>query len=281
MTAQIRKGLIFFIFVSLALAVTSSRGQETLLPTLQMLQAQIDRQKELVESWETKGNVEFSLAMLVVVLGAGVALLQKVEGKKWCSYVVAASGIVISALTFATKEYFDVDHKTYRRLAVSAKRELSNAEIYLAEVNKSDIDPQHRKDLLKEVAVCISKVRSIEENVEKTSSVIASAKNESSLDFFNTAYAQSPSRPAWIAQARSETSTSYRFLGLGKAPLSAAAQSQALQNAQYAAATGLSVPLDTVRQFSILVDTYLEYQAGERAFICYVMVELNKAFVHR
>jgi hypothetical protein len=281
MNAKLRQYVLSLPPLCLVFFVSSSYGQGHFLPNLQILQAQIDKQKELAAGWESLANIEFFLAMLVVVLGAVVALLQKVDGKKWCSYVVAVSGIAISILTFATKECFEVDHKTYRKNATTARREISNAEIYLAAVNKPDIDSQDRQDLLVEVVKSISKIKSIAESIEKTSSVVASSKNSSYFEFIKTAYAQTSSRPAWVSQTRTENSTSYRFLGVGTAPSVAAAQSQALLSAQNAAASGLPVPLDIVKQYSILVDTYLEYDAGRRIYLCYAMVELNKAFVHR
>ena len=281
MNAKLRQDIVFLTPLCLVLFVSSSYGQGTIIQNLQLLQVQIDQQKELVAGWEACATIEFSMAMLVVVLGAVVALLQKVDGKKWCSYVVAVSGIVISILTFASKEYFEVDHKTYRKSAATARSEISTAERLLSIVKDPDTDSQDRQELLVVVATNLSNIQSIARNLDKATSVVAPPKSASYFEFFKTAYAQGSSRPAWVSQTRTEDSASYRFVGKGTAPSVAAARSQALLDAQNAAASGLSVPLDTVKQYSILVDTYLEYDAGQRTYLCYARVELNKAFVHR
>lgn len=95
---------MLLIPLALRLFVSSSDGQEALLTNPQLLQFQIDQKKELAGSWAFEANIHFFLGMLVVVLGAVVALLQKANGKKWCSYAVAVIGILISALTFGTKD---------------------------------------------------------------------------------------------------------------------------------------------------------------------------------
>jgi hypothetical protein len=281
MNAKIRQGIIFLIIFCLVLFVSSSFGQATISPDLDLLQAQIDREKETVAVWENKADFEFYLVILVVVLGALVAVLQKVERKKWCAYVVAVSGIMISTLTFATKEYFEVDHKTYRKCAATAKREISNAEMYLAVIKKPDIDSQHKEEYLSEVVKIISKIKSIAETIEKTSSVVVSSKNSLNFELIKSAYAQATSRPAWVYQPRTENSTSYFFVGVSSAFSLFEAQSQALFNAQNAAASGLSLNLDTVKKYSLFVDKYLEYDSGRRTYLFYAKIELNKAFVRR
>jgi hypothetical protein len=280
MNTKLRQDVVFLTPLCLVLFVSSSHGQGAITQNLQLLQVQIDQQKELVTHWEACATLEFSLAMLVVFLGAVVALLQKVDGKKWCSYIVAVCGIGISILTFVTKDFFEVDHKTYRKSAATARSEISTAERILAMVRDPDTDSQDRQELLALVANSISNVKSVARNLEKETSVVALPTSASYFEFIKAAYAQGSSRPAWISQIRTEDPSSYRFVGKGTAPSVATARSQALMDAQNATASGLSVPLDTVKQYSILVETYLEYDAGQRTYICYARVELNKAFVH-
>jgi hypothetical protein len=99
MNAKLRQDVLFLIPLGILLSVSTSYGQETLLPYPPILQAQIAQQKDLVATWEFKAKIEFFLGMLVVVFGGVVAFLQKVQGKKWCPYFVVVSGIVISTLT--------------------------------------------------------------------------------------------------------------------------------------------------------------------------------------
>lgn len=281
MNAKLRQAVILNFTLSLVLFASCSYGQAAPLDNPQILQAQLDQLKQLAATWKVNANVEFSLAMAVVILGAVVALLQKVDGKKWCSVVVMASGIVISALTYGTKEYFEVDHKTYRKNAEAATREIKTAESYLKIVSGPGIDSESRQTLLQNVAKSIAKINSIADGAASTSSLAADSDKTTYLLFIGAAYAQPSSRPAWVSQTRVETATSYRFVGASTAASVAAAESQARISAQRAAASGLSIPLDTVTRYSVLVDTYFEYDAGRRTYLCYARVELNKAFVHR
>jgi hypothetical protein len=281
MNARLFQNLIFITLLFIVLFVSSSFGQESLSPNLQLLQAQIDQKKELVAGWEFSAIITFFLAILVVFLGAVVALVQKFEGRKWCPVVVVVSGILISIITFATKEYYEVDHKTYRKSAATARREISNAEICLAIVKIPETDPADRQLLLVRVAESIRKIDTVADNIEKTSTFVASSGNASYFGFSDDAYAQASSSPSWVSQTRTDTSTVHRFVGTGKGPSVSAAQSMALQNAQNATASGLLIPLETVKKYSVLVDTYLEYNAQQRTYLCYAKVELNKAFVHR
>jgi hypothetical protein len=277
MNARFRHAEVMFVYLILVFFVSRSYGQESFLPDQQLFQAQIDHQKILAATWETRASIEFFLLVLVVVLGAVVALLQKVDEKKWCSYAVAVSGIAISTLTFISKEYFEVDHKTYRRNAEAVKRELLIAETYLAMIKAPDTQSEDKRTLLKNVATIIAKIDSVVEGVEKT----GAPKLAALLNFIDAAYAQAPSRPAWVSQPKTETTTSYRYVATSAAASIATAQSQAQLNAQNAAVSDQRVSFDTVKRYSILADMYLEYNAQQRIYLCHVMVELNKAFVRR
>jgi hypothetical protein len=276
MNDKLRYTIIFAGVSGLADFGSCAYGQVTEMPNLQLLQTQIEALKQLPASWEAMGNVEFSLAMLVVILGALVAALQKIEGKKWCSYFVAACGIAISILTFGTKEYFDVDHKTYRTYAGLARGELSVAEQYLSVVNSPGVDPADSQKYLVEISKIITKVNSMALTVANIK-----ASQIASVDLISAAHAEPSSHPAWVSQPRTETGTSYSFVGSSTSSSVAAGESQAILAAHNAAASGLSIPLDTVSKYSVLADRYFEYNAAQKTYLCYVRVEINKAFVHR
>jgi len=263
-------GLVLFASLSYG-QNDSSMAEEFLLKSPEFLQKQLIYQKELAASWELKGHVELALGILVTLLGAVVAMLQAFKGKKWCSWAVAITGIVISTITFATKEYFEVDQKTYRHSADAARREIRTAEDYLDIIKTLETDSQNRMDMLVEVSNQISKINSIVAMVEKNEPV--------TLGLIPAANAQVSSRPAWVFQVRSETTTSYRFVGSSTSASVASVTVLALINAQGIASSQLKLPMNIVQRYSRLVQTYLEYNAAQRTYRCFAMVELNKAFV--
>lgn len=280
MNDKLRYAAIVAGIVGLACSASCAYGEPTESPNLALLQLQIEAQKNLVATWEAMGNIEFGLVMLVVILGAIVATLQKVEGKKWCSYAVAACGIVISILTFGTREYFDVDHKTYRKNAEKARLEIDDAERYLSIVNTPGVDPASSQFFLVQISKIVTDVNSIAKTVANESLADDSSQSAASFEFFRAAYAQPSSRPAWVSQPRTESSTSYGFVASSTSASAAAGESQAILAAQNAAAYALSITLDTVSKYSLLADRYFEYNAGQKTYLCYVKVEINKAFVH-
>jgi hypothetical protein len=271
MNLNVRHGIVAVLALILHPA---AQAQGSLLTDALILQSQIDQHKELVTIWESRADIEFLLVILVVLLGAVVALLQKVNGKKWCSVVVAISGIAISVLTFGSKEYFEVDQKTYRKSAEAVRWEIRSAETYLALIKRPEVASEDKQELMVKVAKTIAKIDAIAHTVQKIG-----AADLDRVVFVARAHAQAPARPAWIDQVRSETKTSFRAVGSSRMDSVAAAQTQARLNAQNLLAETLKVPLSRVQQYAVTVETYLEYNAVQNTYHCYALLELNKAFV--
>ena len=59
----------------------------------------------------------------------------------------------------------------------------------------------------------------------------------------------------------------------------AASRAQALVNAQNIAARELGVDVHVVQRYGTEVEHYYQYDASVNSFRCYVLLELNKAFI--
>jgi hypothetical protein len=282
MKARVRQASEYVLAATLLGFAVVANGQGFDAPDPVVLAKQIASQKALVSGWEARADWVFGLGMLVVVLGATVAVLQKFEAKKWCSYSVGVIGIAISALTFTTKEYFDADYKTYKKSAVSAKRDLDEAERLLDDLNRKDVDLENRRNLADEIAKKISRVQALEDSIVGIAAQPGTpVKGAGVTTLIATAHAQPLARPPWVSQPRTENATAFRFVGTGQASSLAAAQATSLQDAQRNAAEGLTIPLASVRRYARLIDTYTEYDSAQRIYRYYTLIELNRALVPR
>jgi hypothetical protein len=283
MSASLRFPFLRFVpAAALAGAALLCQAQAGFDPDLHQLQVQLDAQKHLAAQWEAKGDVQFALVMLVGVLGALVAVLQSNVANKWCSRAVVLCGIVVSVATFGTKEYFDVDHKAYRRSAEKASYQIGTAEQYLQSIKSASIEPHDRQALIALVLQIISSVDAIAENIRGSASSGGSSPGAAALfGLIGTAHAQPVAAPAWANVARTESATAYRFVGSGMGVGVAACQDQARQAAQNAAATGLSLPIEAVRRYAVPLTSHVAAVGGQRSYRCYAQLELNKAVDRR
>ena len=283
MKAFDRNAFKFVLAASLLVSAAIVTGQGIDSPDPETLGKQITAVRQLIDEWKSRAEWEFGLAMTVVVLGATVAVLQSFGARKWCSYSVAVAGIAISALTFITKEFFEADHKTYRKVAIEAEREIRTAEMYLQNITRQDVALEDKIKQADQIGERIRRVYVLQDKLLGIASATggASEKAARAMGLIATAYAQGSAKPSWISQQRIETTTAFRFVGSGTATSVAAAEAQSLLNAQHNAATGLSVPLESVQRFARTIDTYIEYDAAQKIYRYNTLIEVNRALVRR
>ncbi len=272
--ARLSPALVFLLGVLPSLALATGSAD----PRLIQIQAQLDLLEQAARHWEHLSTIEFTLGMLVAVMGASVAVFQRFDKLSWSPYVVAAMGILISAITFTTKEYFEVDHKTYRRSAKEAQHEIFTAREYLKSAQLPDIDNESRDELLVLAAASVSKLNAIAEKVEGPMPSTHANLPSSWMD----AHAQAlPPAQDWTVAKRLDTPTAYVFVGSGKGATLMVAKAAALNDARQAMATSLRMPAADVERFSKVVDSRVRLDARTRTYQYFVRLELNRAFAPR
>jgi hypothetical protein len=238
---------------------------------------QIAKAKITMASWVVQGEWQFGLAMAVVVLGAIVAAMQQLGAKKWTSYSVGIIGLVISLLTFITNNYFDADHKTYKKYVHSATRYIDDAEWSLDRL-KTETVLEQKSQLVEEITKKISNFQELDDRIVGTAPDVPKTAYESAV--ITTAYAQSSGRPPWITeQPGTQNATAYRFVGVASDQSLAVARIDSLENAQRNAASKLSIVLGRAKQYARQIDTYTEYDPAQKVYHYYTLIEVNKALV--
>jgi uncharacterized membrane protein YphA (DoxX/SURF4 family) len=255
------------------LACASLTYGEDFQSTARDLAAQIEYAKETIAGWNSEAGLLIAIATIVGVLGASIALLQQLGPKRrWCSVSIAVVGFIISALTIFTNNYFDADHKTYRKQAHVAKRYITEAERYLGRLAQEN-DVNEKRALLVLIGDKIAGFQQLEDKLLLDTTHLAGSLPTA----ISIAYAQLPTRPAWTSQQRSQSATAYRFVGNGINRSLSTAQAESLQDARRTATQLLSIPPDSVIRYARAVDSYTEYDNAQQVYRHYTLLELNKA----
>lgn len=246
---------------------------------LHLLKPHLDSQQALVSEWFLYAKIELLLVISVGLLGALVTLFQIIK-TKWSTHLVAVLGLAIASLTVVTNQFFDVDHKTYRKCAGQADREISKARDYIALVESGATSDENKEELVLAIKQCVQEVDSIISKLESAEFAPASPiGNIINFTLVKEAWAQSSSQPPWVLQKMTEGVRAYRFVGEASDPMVAASRSQALANAQNIAARELGIDVHTVQRYGTVVEQYYAYDANMKSFRCYVLLEMNKAFI--
>jgi hypothetical protein len=265
--------LVALAAAALAAVAGDARADEFDL-TAREFAAQIAAAKDTIANWDLQARWLVGVATTVGVLGAAIALLQQLGRRRWMSVTIAVVGFMITALTVFTSNFFDADHKTYRKSAQLARRHVVLAETYLDRLAKEP-DIEAKRALAADIATKIASVEELENRI------LDPARVAQSLPGIRSAHAQVPGRPGWIVQPRGETATTHRFVASAANRSLTQAQAESLQNAQRSAASALAIPLDSVQRYGRTVDSYMEYDAAQKSYRVYTLVEINKALARR
>jgi hypothetical protein len=270
------------LIVVLLLAPGCSQAQDVYA----VFAAQVQDGMRSVNAWMMKSYILMGLTILVGVLGAALIALQKLEGRKYKTAVVAV-GFVITALTVVTNTVFPVDYRTLRLNALKAKHIVMKAQQHLV-LLQTEGDPENQRLLVQQIAELMGQVNELEEKTEfalNLPPVIASAyAGDAGTDL----------KPSWVLEPPKEDSISYFFVGVSEHPSLATARvesqndavekavRQFTQDGQQSMAQQVKTDVDSardyVRQMSSVKKSYLEYDSAAKRYRFFTLLELNKAF---
>jgi len=107
-----------FLIASSAWAAETGALEADLLPGWQQQLAQIQAQ---IAQWYRCADAVLALTVAVALLGVAASAIQGFQ-KSWCKPATVVVGLLVSGITAVNTQYYQLDNKTYRELAVESER---------------------------------------------------------------------------------------------------------------------------------------------------------------
>ena len=188
------------VFALLFLALSCPCLAEYSSLDLHLLKPHLDSQQALVADWFLYARIELLLVISVGLLGGLVTLFQVIK-TAWSAKLVAILGLAIAFLTVVTNQFFDVDHKTYRKCAGQADREINKAMDYIALVESPATSDENKEVLVEAIKQCVHEVDSIIAKLESAEfTPFISSGNIFNFTVVREAFAKDAGPPSWVFQ---------------------------------------------------------------------------------
>ena len=281
--------LLSLVLVVAVWAITGQAFADTLLASVDEALKEPTR---LVAEWESDRSIALGLVLVVVVLGAAIAVIHSLS-ENAAKIGAVVLGSLVTMLTAVSNTYFDFDHRQYKAMA-SQGRQL------LTEINIRKMllaDPQVTERLAREAIfeeirrhanAIVTLPANFKERAVQGAALEAPARVAQML--ISPALADPSGAPDWISRLPADNENLY-FLGNadGRDYLAAreAAKQQAYEQARgYLAGrlqtTGNSRGVDSASAARYLlesarvVNTYSTYDRSRNVFRAYTLLSLSK-----
>ncbi|HKZ40205.1 MAG TPA: hypothetical protein VJ044_04535, partial [Candidatus Hodarchaeales archaeon] len=287
MNLKNRLALLAVLMIACCLALTDLDGQDRSGEIVDVFTKQKDQAAERIQGWETKGNILVGLTILIGVLGAFIAI-----PKEWKTAKIIA-GFLVSVITVMNNTIFEVDHRTYWKLANDGMELLAKLELDL--VSYKNASEEDKELLYKSITSNLSEITRLEKKFHEK---VSTAVNSFELGVTAPAYAAASGEkgePRWLARLPRDTESLY-FVGVDYSTTLVKAKEYSLRDARGEAASyllfearvesgaskssidlaDLSAILETSSAVEV-ADTYYSYDNRNRIYYYYTLLKLHKS----
>ena len=238
-----------------------------------------------ISGWRRDAAVEITLAILIIVLGGSVSLLQKSD-EKWAKRATVGLGVAISILTGVNSRLFLADDRTLRRAAFDGGSVLNELLVISDEMKDDHLTADNRAALSASYLKKLAEFHAIGEKLNGTQPT-ATAPESATASLFSLprVYAESSSAaPSWVRNPPSND-VSFFFVGIASDPSLAKAQKASLDDALSNAVQALrpKAPnasdgglLSIIKGSSLVQDTSFSYNKRSATYTYYTLLRLSR-----
>lgn len=238
-----------------------------------------------IAGWSHEAALEITLAILIIILGGAVSLLQKSD-EKWAKRATVGLGVAISIFTGVNSRIFLADDRTLRRAAFDGRSVLNELLVISDEMKDDNLTSDNRAALSASYLKKLAEFHAIGEKLNGTQPTATAPESvATSLLSLPRVYAESSSTaPSWVRNPPSND-VSYFFVGKASDPSLAKAQKASLDDALSNAVQALrsKAPsasdaglLSVIKGSSLVQDTSFSYQKKSATYTCYTLLRLSR-----
>ena len=283
--------LLSLVLVLAVWAVANAVQADTLLASVDEALKEPTR---LVAEWESDRSIALGLVLLVVVLGAAIAVIHSlsISSAKIGAVILGSS---VTMLTAVSNAYFDFDHRQYKAMASQGRQLLTEINIKKILLKEFPVEQrQAREAIFEDIRKHANAIVTLPSNFKERAAVQTAAPPVVSSRLtdmlVSDAVAEASRVPAWVTRIPSDEQNLY-FLGIAEGRDYLAVQAASKQNAYDEArsylsgrlhTTGTSRGVDSASAATYLLDsarvasTYAMYDRNKSAFRSYTLVSLSK-----
>jgi hypothetical protein len=279
------KYLILLIIVALTASLAIAQNS----PTLDPLQKAIDEKVKIVNEWQSEARLQIIFAILIIVFGALVGILQGWSSKSWCKAVTVCLGAAITILTGVTNKSFKADYKTLQRAAADGRETIDELRDCLSRL--ADLEQQRKSNPAEEAKTAqnVTALRTEFRDKLKHVGEIERQMLAVNSGWFaqSNVYAQE-NAPAWVTKIPQSPQALF-FVGTAQAKSLADAKAASLNSAieqgakQIASQTkgrDQAALAKFVRESSTVENSGFTYDKQSGQYRYYTLLELDQAFLH-
>jgi tetratricopeptide (TPR) repeat protein len=204
-------------------------------PELQRIIELKEQREQKIEQWEMQATMALAMVILVGVISAVIAFLQKINFKS-NKLVTAILGFIIAVITVIDANLYP-DPQTLNRTILKARGILEDIEIDLA----IEVKPEDRPIWREGIQEKLKEIRRIEDE-------FLAANESMDFELIAAAYAQEGKEPSWIADPPEDKNYLY-FIGSAEHQSLSQAKDLSLADAKHAAAENLTLQIQKTQGF--------------------------------
>ena len=251
---------------------------------LQWVNEQISEFEAFIQQCRVSQTMVLSLSLLIGVLGIATSIIQSLN-RGWTKTTTVIIGGCVSVLTLFSTLYFKVDHRTYEKTIVEARKLLKEARFRIGTYKEIPAtDRVNREAALRELRDIIDKFPEVEK-------LVIGASADFSIP---VVYAVDRDLPSWTRSSVSEDKSRFLYVGRGESNLLAQAKLRARANAVTRATADAAHRIkgdhlgqaDRIAAVRAYVDEAIEegesvyeYQHKTQMFVYYERYQLRKSAV--
>jgi len=270
--------ILFIVLVNFAAIAQDAQGNTG----LSMINRLFEEKQAQIHEWERNANIALMMVIVVGIVSAIVAFLQKFQFNR-NKVITAVLGLIVAIITVIDANVFP-DHHTLRKKIAEASLILEDVKFDLA----MEVKRQDRLKWRENIQKKLKEISEIEYEL------LASAER-ANIDWIPAAYAQSRQLPSWVTNPPSDNYYLY-FIGDAKNGSLAVAENLSLEDAQEAAIDYLAAQIQSIEGISnnrinyealseFLINsaevyrTYYNLDQSGDTYRYYTLLRLAKSFV--
>jgi hypothetical protein len=246
----------------------------------------------LVAEWESDRSIALSLVLIVVILGAAIAVIHSLSDKA-AKVGAVVLGTLVTTLTAVNNAYFDFDHRQYKAMASQGRQLLT--EINIRKMLLADFpveQKQAREAIFEEIRRQANAIVALPANFKDRAVQGAALEVPARVSemLVSPALADQSRAPDWISKLPADDENLY-FLGISDGRDYVAVREASKGNAYDQAraylagqlkTSGTSGGVDSTSAAKYLLDsarvagTYSTYDRSKSAFRSYTLLSLSK-----
>ena len=281
--------LLSLVLVIAACAIAGQAHADTLL---QSVDEALKEPVRLVAEWESDRSIALSLVLIVVVLGAAIAVIHSVS-EKAAKVGAVVLGSLVTMLTAVNNAYFDFDHRQYKAMASQGRQLLT--EINIRKMLLADFPVEQKQareaifeEIRRQANAIVALPASFKERAVQGAALDLPARVTGML--ISPALADQSRAPDWISKLPADDENLY-FLGISDGRDYVAVREASKNNAYDQArayldgrlrTSGTGGGVDSTSAAKYLLDsarvagTYSNYDRSRSAFRSYTLLSVSK-----